>query len=85
MSAKCKKTRCGYDVYRIGLCQRHYYHRNQGYKYIGYKSDSGDISVLRTCLMCDKKFHSFGNRRCDLCNKTTDCEYESQTSLYIKT
>jgi hypothetical protein len=23
---------------------------------------------MRKCLMCDKKFVSFGNRRCDSCN-----------------
>lgn len=80
----CKKTGCNQEVVKIGLCKRHFYIRNTTYKYIGHRENKNDPEVKRKCLMCDRNFISTGNRRCELCNKTTDCHYECNTTLYVR-
>ena len=35
----------------------------------------------RKCLMCDKSFVSFGNRRCDQCNLSS--EHDESVSSYL--
>lgn len=73
-----------YDHHTL-LCKKHFYNRKQTYVYLGHKVISLDKKVRRTCLMCDKVFVSTGNRRCDLCNRTTDCHYENNVTLYVRT
>jgi hypothetical protein len=78
-------VKCRNEVYdgHTKLCKKHFYARNQTYIYLG-KVISQDKKTRRTCLMCDKIFVSTGNRRCDLCNRTTDCHYESNLTLYVR-
>jgi hypothetical protein len=81
---KCKKTNCENEVVKIGLCKRHYYIRNTMYKYLGHKAESEDKIIIRKCLKCDNEFPSTGNRRCDLCNRTSSCHYEDNLTMFVR-
>ena len=80
---KCKKMHCDKEVFKANLCKAHHYRRKCEYIYLGHKNEVIEETKTRRCLMCDKKFLSTGNRRCELCNATSSCQYESTLSLFI--
>jgi hypothetical protein len=82
---KCKKLKCGDKVHKIGLCKNHFYSRANTYKYIGHKQtlEATDMKE-RVCLNCDRRFESYGNRRCEQCNSIgSSSHYEGTVSNYI--
>jgi len=78
--------KCRNEIYdnHTQMCKKHFYNRKQKYVYAGHKVKTVQELVQRQCLHCDKKFMSTGNRRCDYCNSVSDCQYESNLSLYAK-
>lgn len=72
---KCKQTRV--DFYKNGkICLQ-----CQSYK-VSYKKEAIK-TVERCCLMCDKKFQSSGNRRCESCNSFAHDSVYSTLSSFV--
>lgn len=84
-SQKCLKCKAPVYNKHTLMCKSHHYGRKQTYLYIGKKDMSvrEEIPVTRTCLKCDKHFESTGNRRCNTCNESSTCHYESTLSLFL--
>lgn len=80
----CLKCRNEVHDHHTMLCKQHFYHRKQEYTYLGHKVVDVNNIVNRRCLMCDKPFVSTGNRRCETCNKTSDCHYDNDVTFYVK-
>lgn len=76
-------SKCEKQVHKLGMCKDHFYNRKQYYNYLGHKNMLVTDIKDRKCLLCDKIFASTGNRRCDDCNATTFCEFESNVSLFV--
>lgn len=73
---KCKQERT--DFYKNGkICIR-----CQTYK-SSYKKEAVESSVVRTCLKCDKKFRSYGNRKCESCNSLYHDSINSSISSFV--
>jgi len=78
-------TKCNRAPYKLDLCKMHFNQRTKIYRYLGHKQMLvTEQPKPRICLSCDRKFESFGNRRCDLCNSNSNCHYESETSNFIR-
>lgn len=76
-------TKCGEEKDAVNF----YYHGKTCIQC--QKSKKYDFSIKvkiegkkRKCLMCDKDFVSFGNRRCDSCNAMTR-DYAPSISDYV--
>jgi len=70
---KCKTEKSKADFYKNGkVCIR-----CQKLKSYDYSTSPISEGKMRTCLMCDKSFVSFGNRRCIQCNTSSHDDYGS--------
>jgi len=80
-----KCTKCNREAYKIDLCKVHFHSRSKVYRYLGHiQTLVTEDSKIRKCLACDKEFEYYGNRRCNACNSSTGCHYESETSDFVR-